>query len=246
MAKKTKCLLLILRIIIYTVVAFLIISAPILVYLNLDPIGHLFCIPNNFALYILLMIIRILSVYNFANEVVKLIFTFLIISMILCNCFKKVLTVLHLKHGLKSKYLLFNLYQKLQISIVHINHDFCSPILPPLILFGEIAIIFSSYCTIRLINKINWVIYLYFPCTSILGLFFFLIILPLAANIYERSDKYLLAFGGTIRVKYHRKVYKSLKPIFLCVGPYAKIRRRLQTVIYKNIIEYTIDALLSF
>lgn len=107
-------------------------------------------------------------------------------------------------------------------------------------------IICATYLTIRVPGKIPFVLYLMAAVTSLIGLVGLVTILPQGAVVWEDSVSFLGFLRGTCFSKYEARMVRSLSKVGIQIGPFGMASKSWMVSIVWNIVNYTINLLLTF
>lgn len=138
------------------------------------------------------------------------------------------------------------IYKELQIWNGYYNNQFCDFIVPPLIFFGMCIIIFVNYVTIKLPGSIPLALYWTYPLTSTVGICIVVTLLPQGASIWGGSLSFVRFLKGNCYSKYEVRLARSLTNVAINVGRFGKLQKSWNTSIVWNILNYTINLLLTF
>ncbi|OXA49245.1 hypothetical protein Fcan01_15352 [Folsomia candida] len=192
-------------------------ASPIVIYLQLDPLFELvvmeFVPPVNIPFVLLRIIVPIIA----STEVIKSANAFFIVGlMVVCSmndimqdlagtsCFKNTL----------QRFQEIRLYKEMFIWHEYANQNFCSFSVPPLIFFGVGVVILTYFGTIRMVGKLDFLVYTAFPLTAICGTLFVVMMIPHAANVVENASNFLDERRNEVSLsKFERQRLKSLRPL---------------------------------
>lgn len=150
------------------------------------------------------------------------------------------------KCGNSSTTKVVQLYKELQIWIGYCNRKFCYFAVPPMIFFGMCIIILATYVSIRLAGKVPLAVHCFFVVTSAAGFTAVGTILPRAVMVWEGSERLIKFLRGRCDTKFERRLVRPLSRVGIRVGPFETITKEWQGKIVSNIVDGTINLLLTF
>lgn len=102
----------------------------------------------------------------------------------------------------------------------------------------------GAYWTIKMFNKVNFVIFILGPSMSSLCCVIAIVFTHMAGLPYKNSQKFKNISVSCLRKKEERQTLRSLKSCGLQLQPYGVCTSKLGVLIVDNIIQNTVDALL--
>lgn len=230
----------------------LFVTGPIAIYVGVDPLSELFGNQDEYGVVgkISLILVRLVIFLIALLEIAKSSNALFIVTLLgICSIndvlsdLSRAARIRRILGGFKE----IKLYRELFIWNKYTNQNFCSFEAPPLIFFGSGVIVLTYYGTIRMYGKMAVLPYLINPITWVLATFFLVLLVPHAANCWEYANTFLRQKRNCCDLlKAQRKVWKSMRPLNIQVGPFGVIRRGLKSLVIKYIVDNTITLLLAF
>lgn len=229
-------------------------GAQAMVYLGIDPIKKIFGGLIDFEmlhLKIIFLLLRFAIFLIFSLELAKAPSAFFIVGLIVVFSINSLLKNLqrfedHRKNNSQSFAKITKVYREYEIWLKYTNQHFCSFSVPLLIIFGELLLLMCNFLTIRFYSKLYITHYLIFPITSGGAMIFNLVLLPQGAAVFELSNNYLRRLRGNVKSKFEKKTAGAIKPVFIQVLSFGVVRNSLKTTLMQNVVESTINLLMTF
>ncbi|OXA54124.1 hypothetical protein Fcan01_10259 [Folsomia candida] len=205
--------------------------------------------PNIFS-----FLIRSILIITFINELLKSINAFFILGLtVVCSASE----VLHVLNSLNYKRTIWiernlqtreiQLYRQLSVWMGFTNKNFCYFAVPPLLFFGVSFIILGLYGTVRMRDRMPFLLYLLLPISSLMASSFVVFMIPEAAKVYEGSNLYLCKTGKDLgRGTWEKKVVRALRPVAVQIGPFGLVRNNLMKIVISVLTEHTSNLLITF
>lgn len=99
--------------------------------------------------------------------------------------------------------------------------------------------------TIRLPGRVPMTMYFIAPATSMVSFFVLVILIPQMTILWEMSVICLRTLKGKCRTKYEIRLARPLRNVAISGGPVGPMTKSWKMAILENIVNYTIDLLLT-
>lgn len=220
--------------------------------MNVDPFGVWFPVAiwhSSRLKFILSFFLRTFIPFLVVGELLKSNQAFRIVALIILGATREILArckkVLE-KNWDGSETRVITIYKELQLWNDFYNEYICYFTVPTQIFFGAGITIFTTFLAIRLPERVAWSIYWIFPMTSLVSLGVMINIWPETTSVYEESVSFLEYLRSRCYSKYERRLVRSLGRVGIIVGPFGKATKEWKTGVMWNILDYTINLLLTF
>lgn len=137
-------------------------------------------------------------------------------------------------------------YKEVQIWTRYCNQNYMYLSAPPIIFFGMCTLIFTNYMTIKFPGKLPLPLYLLGPGTSLAGFIVLLTLLPQATLVWESSKDFLGVLKVKCFSKYELRLFRSVSKVGVAIGPFGYATKSWMVAILWNIVNYSINFLLTF
>lgn len=145
-----------------------------------------------------------------------------------------------------SPILVLKVYKELQIWNRYVNQNYCYLAGPPITFFGMCTLVFCNYATIRFPGRLPLSVFWLVPVTSSVGFILLMTILPPATQVWESSLKLLGVLKWRCFSKYELRVFRSVNAVGIAIGPFGHATQSWMVAILWNIVNYSINLLLTF
>lgn len=206
----------------------------IMVYLEIDPLH------NPVRRSILVIVIRLVTLVVVFVESIKAASAFFITGLMVACSASDVLQDLRKTNfcsNLITRLKEISLYRKMFLWNKYTNQNVSWFSIPPLLFFGISLIVLAWYGTIRMLGKLEFLIYLVLPVIAVVASFFITLLIPPAERIFEYS-KYLISkrTNEAKSCKFERKTWKSMRPLGIQVGQFGLVVKNFKILALQFVV----------
>lgn len=227
------------------------------VLLQVDPLFLIMTWSPAFLVSLIFFRIRAIFTIIFINQLLHAVNFFFIFGLIVTCSANEAINSLRSVHFFKGRKLTWRrkilqireikLFRQLSIWLDFLNMNICNFAVPPLTFFGVSFLIFGLFGSIRMLGRVEFVVYLIVPISTLIATFFLVMLLPEVAGVCEGGNEYLCKIrrklGG---MRWEKRIVRSLRPLGIRIGQFGLVRNNLMKTIVSAWAENTMSLLIMF